>query len=80
ATFGIPVIFGPKYKKFKEAVDLMDLGGGFSICSQEGFYQIMDQLFREDTQKALLQSGDTAKKYVNGMCGATSLILNQLKW
>lgn len=80
ATFGIPVIFGPKYKKFKEAVDLMDLGGGFSICSQEGFYQIIDQLFGEDAEKSLLQSGDAAKKYVDNMCGATSLILNQLKW
>ncbi len=30
ATFGKPIIFGPNYQKFKEAVDLIDLGGAFS--------------------------------------------------
>src|SRR6056297_2531624 len=29
ATYGIPVIFGPNYQKFKEAHELINLGGGF---------------------------------------------------
>lgn len=80
ATFGMPVLFGPKYKKFKEAVDLLELGGGFCIHNQEEFIQVIDELFGDSVHRKLLQSGESAKKYVNGMCGATSLILNQLVW
>ncbi len=35
ATFGKPVIFGPECKRFREAVDLVDSGGAFSIGKQE---------------------------------------------
>ena len=31
AVFGTPVIFGPKYKKFREAKELIKLGGAFTI-------------------------------------------------
>jgi len=33
ATFGLPVFFGPNYQKFKEAVDLIELGGTFQLIS-----------------------------------------------
>ena len=36
-TFGKPVIFGPTYHKFKEAVDLIDLGGAFSVKNEQEF-------------------------------------------
>ena len=35
AIYGIPVLFGPKYHKFKEAVDLIACGGAFSISDKE---------------------------------------------
>ena len=34
ATFGIPVVIGNKYNKFKEAVDLVKIGGCISIKNQ----------------------------------------------
>ena len=78
ATFGMPVIFGPKYKKFREAVDLIEKGGGFSIQSQGEFQEIIDQLMNEDIHNNLLRSGQSSKKYVESMCGATALILNEM--
>src|SRR5207253_5582832 len=31
AVYGKPVVFGPEYEKFNEAVELIDFGGGISI-------------------------------------------------
>ncbi len=34
-TFGLPVIFGPNYKKFNEAKDLIAVGGSISIANYQ---------------------------------------------
>ena len=31
AVYGKPVLFGPNYEKFKEAIGLIETGGGFCI-------------------------------------------------
>ena len=38
AIYGIPVLFGPKYHKFKEAVDLIACGGGVFISGKEEIF------------------------------------------
>ncbi len=76
ATYGIPVIFGPEYKKFKEACDLVELGGGFEINSYEEFERVISKMW--DDAAFLKSSGMSAEKYVNRMCGATSLIMKEL--
>ena len=35
ATFGLPIAFGPNYKKFKEARDMITLGAATSIANYE---------------------------------------------
>ena len=35
AVFGLPVIFGPKHKRFPEAQTFIDAGIGFSVADQE---------------------------------------------
>jgi len=42
AVYGIPVIFGPKYQKFKEARDLLQVGGAFSITDEKTFESKME--------------------------------------
>ena len=37
AAFGVPVIFGPNYKRFREARDLIREGGAYSIKSEDDF-------------------------------------------
>ena len=44
AVYGIPVIFGPKYQKFKEARDLLQVGGAFSITDEKTFESKMEEL------------------------------------
>lgn len=79
ATYGIPVIFGPNHQKFKEAMDLIAAGGGFNINTRDDFDKIMSKLWNNDPAKSLLEaSGRAAGDYVQSMCGATPLIMNNL--
>lgn len=76
ATYGIPVVIGNHYDKFKEAVDLVSLKGCISIKDESTFSTIFMQLnsdkeFRRDT-------GDINRQYVKDNVGATSLIMNYI--
>ena len=77
ATFGKPVIFGPNYKKFGEAVDLIDRSGAFCIQNAEELINISTQL-SEDA--ATYNNASTqCSSYVVTKRGATSLILIEIK-
>ncbi len=77
ATFGIPVVIGNKYDKFKEAVDLVKIGGCLSIQSQEEFTRELTN-FKEDKNLRKL-TGVINKKYIQDNLGAKDLIMNYLK-
>jgi len=74
AIFGLPVIFGPNYKKFREAVDLINHHGGFSISDYHSFSEIIIQLIQN--KKLLKTSGENARNYVRSGFGATDKIIN----
>lgn len=78
ATYGMPVIFGPNHKRFKEAVDLIRLGGGFAIHTSGDFMAVMGKLWDEQSPQALEQAGQASASYVQGMCGATPRIMSDL--
>ena len=76
AVYGIPVIFGPNNKKFREAQHLLVNKGGFEIHSYEDFEQLMDKFL---TDEAFLQvSGKAAGNYVKGNAGAMEKILKNV--
>jgi 3-deoxy-D-manno-octulosonic-acid transferase len=52
ATYGIPVIIGPNYKKFQEAKDLISLGGCTVIHNQQELNAVLDN-FLEDSNKRI---------------------------
>ena len=74
ATFGLPVIFGPKYQKFQEAVDLVATEAAFSIHDYASFDSVLSNLL--DDPLLLSDSGDSAKKLVLDNLGATEQILD----
>ena len=37
AVFGIPIVIGPKFSKFKEALDLVEAKGCIAVKNQENF-------------------------------------------
>ncbi|UIR55553.1 3-deoxy-D-manno-octulosonic acid transferase [Sphingobacterium sp. SRCM116780] len=76
ATYGLPVIFGPKYHKFQEAKDLIEQRAGFSIQNTTELITIFTQL-QDDINR--LAAGDQAKCYVRQHAGATAIIMKYLK-
>ena len=76
AVYGMPVLFGPRYHKFKEAKDLIAVGGGFSITDDSSFRTKMDELLTDPT--ALETSGQAAGDFVKNSVGATDQILRQI--
>ncbi|WP_270089240.1 3-deoxy-D-manno-octulosonic acid transferase [Sphingobacterium sp. SYP-B4668] len=75
ATYGLPVIFGPKYQKFQEAKDLIEEGAGFSIASSEEFVRVFQALQNRDKY---IKAKNQAKDYVRGRAGATAIIMKYL--
>ncbi|MDR2968851.1 MAG: 3-deoxy-D-manno-octulosonic acid transferase, partial [Tannerellaceae bacterium] len=76
AVYGIPVIFGPKYHKFKEAKDLIGVGGGFSVSSEDDFNSRMNDFL--SYHGLLEEAGKAAGNFVKDNAGATKKILEQL--
>ena len=76
AVYGMPVLFGPRYQKFKEARDLIKVGGGFSVASKEEFDAKMDELL---TYSEVLKAvGQSAGEFVNDNAGATQQIMKEV--
>ena len=73
AVYGIPVVFGPRYKKFNEAVDLIRLGGAHAICTKEELTaQIIQWISDVNTRQ---EQGATNLHYVQEKVGATQVVM-----
>ena len=76
AVYGIPVIFGPNNKKFREAQHLLANKGGFEINDYEDFEQLMNKFLGDEAY--LNQSGKAAGDYVKGNAGAMEKIMKRV--
>jgi len=75
AIFGKPVIFGPNYKKFKEARDLIEKKAAFSYLNPMELMEIFKMLLDlEKRQKA----GNLARNYCLEHTGATHKIVEKV--
>ena len=76
-TFGCPVVFGPKYKSFKEAVDLVALQGAFPVTNAEGLALVFNRLMTDEV--FCQQASKTCLDYLNSQLGATKTIVKGFK-
>jgi len=76
ACYGIPIMFGPNYSKFKEAIELIKKNGAFSICSYNEFETNLN-IFVNSNQK-LSKAGEIAARYVISKKGVTAKILDSI--
>ena len=76
AAFGLPVIFGPNYRKFIEANDLIALKAGFSITDGPDLEAITVTLLNDSAFYAT--SSKKAGDYVKEHIGATGTIVEQI--
>lgn len=76
AVYGMPVIFGPNHEKFKEAQDLIDCGGGFSVANAAEFNDTVESLITSPAR--IRQAGNAAGDYIRDNLGATDRIYSEI--
>lgn len=75
ATFGIPVIIGPKYGKFQEAKDLVKLGSCLVVNNTQEFSQILLKLRDNSFRKEL---GSINKAFILQNKNATQVVMESV--
>lgn len=76
ATFGIPIIIGPNYSHFAEAIALVHQEGCVSISNQKELNEAFDNLiFNEDIRH---EKGHICATFVQMNKGAAAVILNYI--
>lgn len=76
AASGLPVIIGPNYRKFKEAKDLIDIDGAFSIKNTAELEGLLNELLNEEPYFA---AANAAQQYVQDNTGATQKVMQWVK-
>ncbi len=75
-AYGLPVIFGPNYRKFREARELIEAGGAFTVSNYKDLVTCVDDLIA--TPDKLNRRGEIAGNYVKNGTGASSLIADRI--
>ncbi len=76
ATYGLPVIFGPNYHKFLEAIELSERGAAFVVSETSDLLStVHQQLGNPDLLKT---TSKVASNYVVERLGATSQIVQKV--
>lgn len=76
AVYGLPVIFGPEYSRFYEAVELVRLGGAFPVRDEGELLSTIHQHL--EGEELLKRASMIAKEFVYQGTGATDIIMNRL--
>lgn len=77
AVWGKPVLFGPNYRKYREAKELIQSGGACNVATADEFTKIADDLLSNESH---LQSfAANAKNYIEKNTGATERIMKAIQ-
>jgi 3-deoxy-D-manno-octulosonic-acid transferase len=76
ATFGVPVIFGPNYHKFQEAIDLIKLGGAFPVHNYKDLESIIVKLIDDKAYQE--KCSGICRNFVIQNAGATAVIMEKI--
>jgi glycosyltransferase, family 30 len=76
AVYGMPVLFGPKHQKFKEAKDLIACWGAYTFTDSKEFAVVMDRLLSDERMRK--KSGEAAGRYIKENIGATDKVMARI--
>ncbi|MGV8135560.1 MAG: 3-deoxy-D-manno-octulosonic acid transferase [Mangrovibacterium sp.] len=76
AIYHIPVLFGPNYLKFQEAVELVNRGLGFPVTNETRLAEQLDQLI--GNKKLLSEIAEKCSIFMSGNVGATQLVIKKV--
>lgn len=74
ATFGMPIVIGPNYSNFAEAVQLVALQGCIVIFNINELKESLDRLLND--QNFLEEKSRICRSYIQDNTGATNTIMN----
>jgi 3-deoxy-D-manno-octulosonic-acid transferase len=77
AAFGKPVIWGKNDSKYREAIGLRNVGGGFSIQNAETLVEQIQLL--KSSEEAYTNTSKKAARYIIDHAGATEKTIEFLK-
>ena len=73
ATFGIPIVIGPNYSNFAEAVELVKIEGCIVISDSTALKQNLDRLLSDENY--MKEKSQICKSYIQDNKGATASIM-----
>ena len=76
AVYAMPVLFGPKHKKFKEATDLIACGGGFTFTNRAELEALLDMMLEDGGKR--MSAGAKAGEYIERNLGATDKAFKEI--
>jgi 3-deoxy-D-manno-octulosonic-acid transferase len=76
AVYAIPVVFGPKYEKFREAKELIHEGAAFSIKTAEELKSIVNKL--QNSEVNYQAAAKASRHYIHQNLGASERILKKM--
>ncbi|QDW20205.1 3-deoxy-D-manno-octulosonic acid transferase [Flavobacterium sp. KBS0721] len=74
ATFGIPIVIGPNYSNFAEAVQLVALEGCITISNSKELKETLDRLLNDTN--FFDEKSSICRSYIQDNKGATNTIMN----
>lgn len=77
AVYGKPVVFGPVYDKYLEAVDMVEIGAAFSAETALEMESLLDQLLKDEDKRLI--AGKAGADYVSSNAGASGKILGYIQ-
>lgn len=76
AIYNIPVIFGPNYQRFQEAVNLKERGVAFSIATSEELNTILTQLLTDSSRRESISK--KCREFMAENLGATQQVTQKV--
>ncbi|ANW97171.1 3-deoxy-D-manno-octulosonic acid transferase [Wenyingzhuangia fucanilytica] len=77
ATYGLPIVIGPNFKKFKEVKDLVSLKGCLSVNNGNDLSEFLKMMYQNPEVR--LEKSRITKEYVTQNLGATQKIMQTVK-
>ncbi len=76
AIFALPIAFGPNYKRFKEAVDMVELGSCQPVKSGDELDMWFFELYHNANRRT--RRGANSRSYTINNCGATKIFVDHI--
>lgn len=75
-AYGKPVVFGPNWRKFQEAHDIIELGGGMTVDEHPDVSLLQKWFTDEESYRS---ASDACLKLMHRNLGSTDIILNTIE-